>query len=118
MCLKCRIGTVSLPCLLLTLNPQKFLTIFSFIPIQLGTLIEISTSTPAQGPSPPHVVSIERQRLNILWRSWLQTEAALLSAPLSQWKSKCWMSMTTALSSAKVATLLRCQRTLQRGTKF
>lgn len=46
-------------CLLLTLNQQKFLKSFSFLlphelPIQLGILMEISTSTAAREPFPPH----------------------------------------------------------------
>lgn len=108
--IKCRVGS-DVSFLHLKLNSQKFFTFFSLPPLhelQLGTLMEISSSTPSPEPYPPHVASTGRRGLNIFWRWWPLIEAALLSAQLSQWKSKCWMSMTTALSSAKLAIQWTC----------
>lgn len=80
--------------------------------------MEIFNSTPAQEPCRRLAGSTGRRMQSTLWRWWPQTEAALLSVLLSQWRSTCWTSMTTTPSSAKVATRWKFQRMLQREHRF
>lgn len=60
--------------------------------------MQISTFTPALELFPRHAAWTGKRRINIPWRWWPRTAAALLSAQSSQWKSKSWMLMTTAQS--------------------